>query len=678
MGLHEVARRVARRSARTVHPRAYQQLRAARPRHRHIRQAALLALRVLAQARLVVALQPLLESGGRLRLALHVQVEVRQVHAVAAQRVGQCARVAHPPRVRGRTVPPVHGPPLRMRGEHAVVHREDDDPVPFQALGGVDRHDLHGLRVRLRHGGLQSVLPLVRHVQVREERGQGGARHLRLVGGRHVHESVQGRPPARRQRVGDHVVEDPHDGDRALHLLHDRAARARAHRAQPRPQGPHAAHRLPADRRAPPRPAARAPPRLRRVVHGVQQHRPVGVAPLLAGQMARPVAQRHQVGGAQVDARQQPRQPRRGLHVVGQHQGRARVLHGRLVQQAPQADDLRRHARLPQSHVHVGEVGAPAAQDRGGGPFALPSAPRPVGGHEVHDRAQGRAVVLRVGDVHPPLPRPRPGAQHRGLGGPGVLAQGCGHAVRGPQDVPVVAPRGRQGEGLARLGGPVLEAVEEALQGRGRRAPPPVDRLVRVAHRRDGVVVEEQGQQLHLDDGGVLELVEEHRLELVAHLGAHRRGPAHDAGGEHQLVGEVQQAPLALAALELLDGPQVGEAPRVRPQGLARGVVRGADLLQVPPEPLQGVSRLLHRVAVLADLPRQVQAVPHHRRRRQVLVEVGGPPLDDLRHEVHGARLGEHREVRVDADPHAVLGDDALGEGVVGEGHGVLVEALAQ
>ena len=71
------------------------------------------------------------------------------------------------------------------------------------------------------------------------------------------------------------------------------------------------------------------------------------IQPLRTRQEARPVPQRHQVGGPQVDARQEARQPRGGRHVVRQLQGRAHILHSGLIQQATQPDNLRGDPRLP-------------------------------------------------------------------------------------------------------------------------------------------------------------------------------------------------------------------------------------------------------------------------------------------------------------------------------------------
>ena len=80
---------------------------------------------------------------------------------------------------------------------------------------------------------------------------------------------------------------------------------------------------------------------------------------------------------------------------------------------------------------------------------------------------------------------------------------------------------------------------------------------------------------------------------------------------------------------------------------------------------------------MLGDLTREVQDLTHHARGTQSLVQVGGPRLDDLRHQIERTGLGKHGEIGVDADPHPVLGHDTLRERVIGQGHRVFVEALA-
>src|SRR5690606_4677613 len=75
-----------------------------------------------------------------------------------------------------------------------------------------------------------------------------------------------------------------------------------------------------------------------------------------------------------------------------------------------------------------------------------------------------------------------------------------------------------------------------------RRAAPAVDRLLRVADGAGGVAgAEEVGEHAQLGDGGVLELVQQHH---AVHAPGEGRGGRHlvgDAGGEGDLVGEVQR-----------------------------------------------------------------------------------------------------------------------------------------
>ena len=81
---------------------------------------------------------------------------------------------------------------------------------------------------------------------------------------------------------------------------------------------------------------------------------------------------------------------------------------------------------------------------------------------------------------------------------------------------------------------------------------------------------------------------------------------------------------------------------------------------------------------MLCDLARQVQHLLDDAGRCELVIQVGGPSLDDLSHQVDRASLREHREIGVEADAHPVLGHDAFRKGVVGEGHRVFVEALTQ
>ena len=126
------------------------------------------------------------------------------------------------------------------------------------------------------------------------------------------------------------------------------------------------------------------------------------VRPLRAGQDTRPIAQRHQVGGTQVDAGQQARQPRGCLDVIGQLQRGAHVLHRRLVEQTAEPHDLRRDSRVAQGRVHVREVLASPAQHRDRAPLATLARLGAHAAHEVDDGPQRSLVVGGVGDVNVP------------------------------------------------------------------------------------------------------------------------------------------------------------------------------------------------------------------------------------------------------------------------------------
>ncbi|GAA3046206.1 hypothetical protein GCM10020000_27550 [Streptomyces olivoverticillatus] len=61
-----------------------------------------------------------------------------------------------------------------------------------------------------------------------------------------------------------------------------------------------------------------------------------------------------------------------------------------------------------------------------------------------------------------------------------------------------------------------------------------------------GAVAEEAGEQQPLGDGGVLVLVEEDDVELLAQDPADFRAGAGQLGGEGYLVAEIEEVPVAL------------------------------------------------------------------------------------------------------------------------------------
>ena len=119
------------------------------------------------------------------------------------------------------------------------------------------------------------------------------------------------------------------------------------------------------------------------------------------------------------------------------------------------------------------------------------------------------------------------------------------------ENLAVVSKRGVQRQRRHRRGGgkPLLEICE----GLGACAAPAVDRLVRVPHRRDGVIGAEQAQQeLKLRHGGVLEFVEEHKPVALAH-DALDVGNLGDSCGDGGLVRELDDAEILLAFVVFRD-----------------------------------------------------------------------------------------------------------------------------
>ena len=192
------------------------------------------------------------------------------------------------------------------------------------------------------------------------------------------------------------------------------------------------------------------------------------------------------------------------------------------------------------------------------------------------------------------------------------------------------------------------------------------------------MVAKQRGEEVHLDHRRVLELVKEDRAEFLAQSQTHSRSLVHNAVGQDQLVGKVQDTHVTLALLIGLDRTEESDTATVCTQQVPRIAIRLAHLLELAPQLLQGLARTLHRVPMFGEFTRQMQDLFHRTQRLEFIVQVCRPRLNDLRHQVDCPRLGEHRKVRVDPDTHTVLGDDALRKGIVGQRHRVLVETLTQ
>src|SRR5690606_9722180 len=330
------------------------------------------------------------------------------------------------------------------------------------------------------------------------------------------------------------------------------------------------------------------------------------------------------------------------------------------------------------------DLAAGADEHGGGGGRGVVRVLGAAGEDPLRDRGRLGALVGRFDDLAGAFAGAGAGLQ---LGDPDAAAgaaQRAGEPVRDGEDGLVVAPGGGQGalqDGLL-LG---REGVGEAGEGGGRGAAPAVDRLLRVADGAGGVAgAEEVGEHAQLGDGGVLELVQQHHAVHAA--GERRRGGdlCGDAGGEGDLVGEVQCR---------FGGADLGEALQQRHQGEAllehgedlRDVLRGgaSPALDLQRDPGEVVADLAQVLGELLGGDEVVGEGGGEREQRggegcRGGVEVQGvvPALDDLVGELPGRGGGHHRQLGVDADGERVLAHEVEGEAVVGVDHGALAHEV--
>ena len=184
--------------------------------------------------------------------------------------------------------------------------------------------------------------------------------------------------------------------------------------------------------------------------------------------------------------------------------------------------------------------------------------------------------------------------------------------------------------------------------------------------------MEESREEVHLDDGGVLELVEENAAMLGADLGDRFLRFGDDPRRQGELIGEVEDSGLALAPVEFGDRIEEGNPLSVRMPRLPDVLVLRPRLFERRVEFFEREPRAREVIAVLGELTRQVERFRDRSRNREFRIECAGPCREDVGHHLDGACLAEHPEVGVDADPQSVLSDDPLREGVVGEGDGIV------
>ena len=509
-----------------------------------------------------------------------------------------------------------------LAGQSRHVHH-----VELQPLGLVDGHDLH--RVGVGEVGLgQVVVGLVEQLEVLDERPQPG---VALDGG-------EAPRPGRGSAAGSR--------GRACRT----PATARSARRPSRPgRGPACGWRL---RPAPP--VRRRSPASRRAASGERSgtastssmaaHSPISSAPGVAGHGGQ-VAQADAVARPLEDAQQSHRRA-----VVGQQlQPRHQVDDLGPVEQAARADAPRRRTFRASRAATTAGMSRRLRHSTAVSPQASPSATclamssAMVAASSASSAARKQAMVVSGASTG----TDRTFSQRLadlGLDAVGQLDQARPEPERGLQ-----GPDGDRRE-------VVLEVEDVGQVG----APEAVDRLHVVAdrgHPRSGRV--DELQEPALGEVGVLVLVEEDDGVLVAQGLGQLGMVGEEADGQRDLVAEVEQVSLALAAAVGGDdlaqfAPHGGRLP-----DLGGGVLAGDDGLAVLGHRLDG---------------HQVVGAP--RRQREGLVEqhlrVQGAPVLEAELVEHAVeelpRLGpvEDARVGVEVELEGVVGHHRGAEGVVG------------
>ena len=211
------------------------------------------------------------------------------------------------------------------------------------------------------------------------------------------------------------------------------------------------------------------------------------------------------------------------------------------------------------------------------------------------------------------------------------------------------------------------------LEVADRSAAPAVDRLGGVADRGDreaaavlGVGTgEERLQQVALRHRRVLVLVEQDDAEPLAQHRTHL-GQEGELGAPRHLVGEVHHPVVGLAGAVAVDEMAQLDALVRRGRGVAqhglrlgRGEELADHLVVVGPHDLR-----LHQV--LGQLGVEVHGLRDQARHvRGDVAQLAGIGLDRAGHALEAGRIGDEPQVRLDAQPQPVLGDEGAGERVV-------------
>jgi len=210
------------------------------------------------------------------------------------------------------------------------------------------------------------------------------------------------------------------------------------------------------------------------------------------------------------------------------------------------------------------------------------------------------------------------------------------------------------------------ELPGEAVEVRGARAPPAIDRLVGVSHRHHRQAGEQFGEQQGLHHTRVLVFVEQHHPVLLAEFVADARHVTHDREREGDLVGVFDETPSRLRLVEAGDEVDFLVSPtpsRRQVDDRAEAGGEGRDIRRIDQVFAYRMSEcehcLRHRVDALVESRQAVVSRADH----------------DGAGELPGGCLAEHRPVALPAEQDCVVTVNAIRERVVG-GHRRRIELV--
>ena len=577
---------------------------------------------------------------------------------------------------------------LAVVGEDRLGHAGDRHVVPFQTLRGVHRQHLDGGVGGFDLCLVEAALLVLGGIEPRqksaERRAVGRCREPR----RDVGEGVEVHPGGigGDARAGQHLDVET---ERAFGFCGELGER------QPG-QSSHPPDNLRKTRKSLSRNVAqwrtcRARPLGRRqLIDGLDQRRPVtggrlavgrgalDGGPTVAFELARPRGEHVEVGRTQPDQRagQQSDETVAAGGILHDPEQAHQVGDLGCHQQPAHTDDLDRQAGLLECVDEQREQRPFAAEHRGRRKVAV-GAGMPALGQPLRDVGRFGLDGLQPRGENLTRPGRRAGRERRD-GDRAALAQRRRDDIGRVEDRAVVAPTGRQRtyRGATRLVG---EVVGVGAERRRAGTAPAVDRLVRVADGGDPHRLarcdEQVLEQLQLRFAGVLELIQQHRLEPATFERADAREPAGQGSRQAHLVGEVERRPRMLELPVALDHRQ---HRATRPQRLQQIAIDGVLVLLQPgglvevtqpgDERLDLGAHLLGGEEVLGHLTGERHHGGDHRGRHLVdVVHRAVVAVHDLGGVLPRRRLGEHPGIGLDTEAQTLLAHEPTGVGVVGE-----------